>query len=44
MKLQKDNAFVQTLIFNLGKKIDQIVYELFGLSEEKISIIEDSLE
>ena len=43
-----DNAFLQKTIIEadtseLEEEIDQLVYELYGLSEEEIEIVEESV-
>ncbi len=36
------NDFVSLIIGNTIKKIDQMAYELYGLTEEEIKIVEQS--
>jgi len=42
-KTPNEKKMIQRQIEATDKQIDKLVYELYGLSEEEIKIIEDSL-
>ena len=39
----KTNKMIEKFDFEIEKKIDQIVYEIYGLSKEEIKIVEESI-
>lgn len=43
MKLANQGGQIQRAIDHAEKKIDELVYELYGLTDEEIEIVEDSL-
>ncbi|MBA7551512.1 hypothetical protein ES705_44054 [subsurface metagenome] len=43
-KLETQRKQIQRVIDHSEKKIDELVYELYGLSEEEIKIVEDSVK
>ena len=40
-KIGYDKKFIQRQIATTDKQIDQLVYELYGLTEEEIRIVEE---
>ena len=43
-KTGHDKDVIQRQIDTTDKQIDQLVYELYGLTEDEISIIEESVD
>ena len=43
-KSEKDKNYLQRKCERLDKEIDQLVYELYGLTEEEIRIVEESVK
>ena len=39
-----DALFRQARVKELGRKIDNLVYELYGLTDEEIKIVEESVK
>ena len=44
INLEKEKEILKKQIYALEKQIDEIIYELYGLTKEKIQIVEESMK
>ena len=43
-KTESDKNYLQRICATLDKQIDQLVYQLYGLTEEEIKLVEESVK